>query len=231
MHNVILLPGLACDATIWREQIAVLAPPHRVRVTDVHTRFATLPEMAAALLAEHAGPLVLCGTSMGGMVALEVVRQAPQRVAALALLATSARADTPELLELRGDAIALFEQGRAEEVLRANVAFAFHPRAAAALAQPYIEFIQRAGALQLVRQNRAIMARIDQRPMLGSIRCPTLVVCGDSDALTPPEHSREIAAAIPGARLELVEHCGHMLTLERPDRISTLLRSWLAALP
>lgn len=231
MHNVILLPGLACDATIWREQIAALVPPHRVRVTDVHARFATLPEMAAALLAEHAGPLVLCGTSMGGMVALEVVRQAPERVAALALLATSARADTPELIKLRSDAIALFEQGRAEEVLRANVVFAFHPRAAGALSQPYIEFIQRAGALQLIRQNRAVMARIDQRPMLDSIRCPTLVVCGDSDALTPPEHSREIAAAIPGARFELIEQCGHMLTLERPDRVSALLRDWLATLP
>lgn len=231
MHNVILLPGLACDATIWREQIAALAPPHRVRVTDVHARCATLPEMAAALLAEHAGPLVLCGTSMGGMVALEVVRQAPERVKALALLATSARADTPELIKLRSDAIVLFEQGRAEEVLRANTVFAFHPRAAAALSQPYIEFILRAGALQLIRQNRAIMARTDQRPMLGKIACPTLVVCGDADLLTPPEHSREIAAAIPGARFELIEQCGHMLTLERPDRVNALLRAWLASIP
>lgn len=231
MHNVILLPGLACDATIWREQIAALAPPHRVRVTDVHARCATLPEMAAALLAEHAGPLVLCGTSMGGMVALEVVRQAPERVKALALLATSARADTPELIKLRSDAIVLFEQGRAEEVLRANAVFAFHPRAAAVLSQPYIEFIQRAGALQLIRQNRAIMARADQRPMLGKIACPTLVACGDADLLTPPEHSREIAAAIPGARFELIEQCGHMLTLERPDRVNALLRGWLASIP
>lgn len=230
MHNVILLPGLACDATIWREQIAALAPPHRVRVGDVHTRHATLPEMAAALLAEHAGPLVLVGTSMGGMVALEVVRQAPERVKALALLATSARADTPELIKLRSDAIVLFEQGRAEEVLRANVVFAFHPRAAAALSQPYIEFIQRAGALQLIRQNRAVMARIDQRPMLGKIACPTLVACGDADLLTPPEHSREIAAAIPGARFELIEQCGHMLTLERPDVVNALLRQWLSTL-
>ncbi len=231
MHNVILLPGLACDATIWREQIAALAPPHRVRVCDVHTRRATLPEMAATLLAEHAGPLVLVGTSMGGMLALEAVRQAPQRVAALALLASSARADTPELLKLRGDAITLFEQGRAEEVLRANAAFAFHPDAVAALEEPYVEYILRAGALQLIRQNRAVMARLDQRPMLGAIACPTLVVCGDSDALAPPEHSREMAAAIPGARFELIERCGHMLTLERPDRVSALLRGWLASVP
>ena len=230
MHQLILLPGLACDATIWREQIAALSPHHRLRVTDVHARFATLPEMAAALLAEHAGDLVLCGASMGGMVALEAVRQAPQRVKGLALLGTSARADTPELLKLRSDAIGLFEQGRAEEVLRANAVFAFHPRAAPVLAGPYLEFILRAGALQLIRQNRAIMARADQRALLPTIACPTLVACGDSDALTPPEHARELAEAIPGARLELIAECGHMLTLEQPARVNALLRDWLATL-
>ena len=98
-----------------------------MRVSDVHTRFATLPQMAAALLAEQRGELLLCGTSMGGMLALEVVRQAPQRVKALALLASSARPDTPELIRLRSDAIALFEQGRMREVLQANLAFAFDP--------------------------------------------------------------------------------------------------------
>lgn len=228
VHHVILLPGLACDATIWREQLPALSPPHRVRVTDVHARFGTLPAMAQALLTEHTGELVLCGTSMGGMIALEAARQAPQRVKALALLGTSARADTPELLKLRGDAIGLFEQGRAEEVLRANVAFAFHPSAARALAAPYLDFILRAGALQLIRQSRAIMARPDQRPLLASVRCPTLVVCGDSDALTPPEHAREIAQQIPGARLELIAECGHMLTMEQPARVNALLRDWLA---
>jgi pimeloyl-ACP methyl ester carboxylesterase len=230
MHQLILLPGLACDATIWREQVAALSPRHRVRVTEVHTRHASLPEMAAALLAEHPGDLVLCGTSMGGMVALEAIRQAPQRVKGLALLGSSARADTPELLKLRRDAIALFEQGRAEEVLRANVAYAFHPKAAPALAVPYIEFILRAGALQLIRQNRAVMARADQRALLPTIACPTLVVCGDSDALTPFEHSRELAENIPGARLEVIAECGHMLTLEQPARVNALLLGWLATL-
>ena len=231
MHHLILLPGLACDATIWHEQTAVLSQRHRVRVTDVHARFATLPEMAAALLAEHTGELVLCGASMGGMVALEAVRQAPQRVKGLALLGSSARADTPELLKLRRDAIVLFEQGRAEEVLRANVVFAFHPKAAATLAGPYVEFIRRAGALQLIRQNRAVMARDDQRALLPTIRCPTLVVCGVSASLSPFEHSRELAEGIPGARLEVVAECGNMLTLEQPARVNALLLSWLATLP
>jgi pimeloyl-ACP methyl ester carboxylesterase len=229
MHDVILLPGLACDATLWRDQVPVLSVRHRVAVTDVHGRFDTLPEMAAALLAEHAGELVLCGTSMGGMVALEAVRQAPQRIKALALLGTSARADTPELLALRRQAIDRFETGEAEAVIRANVMFAFHPRAQAdaELVATYVDIVLRGGAQALIRQNRAIMARADLLPTLPSIRCPALVVCGDGDVLTPPEHSRELAQGIPGARLEVLAECGHLLTLEQPARINTLLLDWL----
>ncbi|MBN8510518.1 MAG: alpha/beta fold hydrolase [Burkholderiales bacterium] len=227
MPVITLIPGLACDAQLWREQAAALAPLGPVRVADVHTRFATLPEMAAALLAETDGDLHLVGTSMGGMVALEVARQAPQRVRSLALLATSARPDTPELLQLRRDAIVLFEQGRMREVLQANVAFAFHPEHAAALAPPYLQMIERAGAGQLIAQNRAIMARGDYRPGLAAIGCPTLVVCGHDDRLTPPEHSQEIAAGIAGARLELLDDCGHLLTWEQPARVGALLLDWL----
>jgi pimeloyl-ACP methyl ester carboxylesterase len=232
MHHVILLPGLASDATLWRDQLPALSARHRVSVTDVHARHPTLPTMAAALLAEQPGDLVLVGTSMGGMLALEVVAQAPQRVKALALLGTTARADTPEIIQLRSDAIKLFEQGRAEEVLRANVAFAFHPSRAsdAELVATYLGLVLRAGAQQLIAQNRAVMARPDRRAMLPSIQCPTLVVCGDSDALTPPECSRELAAGIPGARLEVLAGCGHLLTLEQPQRVNALLMDWLAEL-
>ncbi len=230
MTPITLLPGLACDAEVWRDQLPALARLRAVRVPDVHARFATLPQMAAALLAEQPGELLLCGTSMGGMLALEVTRQAPQRVKALALLASSARPDTPELIQLRTDAIRLFEQGRAREVLQANVAFAFHPANAAMLVSAYMTMIERAGAGQLIAQNRAIMARHDYRPLLPKIRCPTLVVCGQSDLLTPPEHSREIAAAVPGARLELIADCGHLLTWEQPERVNALLADWLAGL-
>src|SRR5882724_6495386 len=115
MHSVILLPGLASDATVWSAQLPALAARHSVHVSDTHYRFDTLPEIAAALLAECPGRHVFVGTSMGGMVALEAARQAPDRVLAIALLGSSARADTPELLRLRGDAIGLFEQGRMDE--------------------------------------------------------------------------------------------------------------------
>jgi pimeloyl-ACP methyl ester carboxylesterase len=172
---------------------------------------------------------VLAGTSMGGIVALEVFRQAPQRVAALALLGSSARPDTPALVRLRSEAIVLFEQGRVEEVLRANLPFAFHPsrQGDAALVSAYFEMIDRAGAAQLARQNRALMARPDSRPLLPRLRCPLLVACGDADALTPPECAREIAAAVPHARLEILPACGHLLTWEQPQAVNGLLLEWL----
>lgn len=227
MSAITLLPGLACDARLWREQMPALALLGPVRVADVHSRFATLPEMAAALLAESDGDLHLVGTSMGGMVALEVARQAPQRVRSLALLASSARPDTPELLRLRSDAIGLFEQGRMREVLLANVAFAFHPAHAGALQDHYLAMIEDAGAAQLIAQNRAIMARSDYRPLLPALRCPTLVACGRDDLLTPPECTQEMADAIPGARLEWLDTCGHLLTWEQPQRVNALLHGWL----
>jgi pimeloyl-ACP methyl ester carboxylesterase len=91
--------------------------------------------------------------------------------------------------------------------------------------------VLRAGAEQLIAQNRAVMARPDSRPLLGTIRCPVLVACGEADLLTPCEQSREMAAAIAGARLEIIAECGHMLTLEQPQCVNALLTDWLAGLP
>jgi pimeloyl-ACP methyl ester carboxylesterase len=233
MTRVILLPGLASDAALWRHQVpALTAAGHTVHISDAHARADSLSAMARAVLAEHEGPLVLVGTSMGGILALEVFRQAPQRVAALALLGSSARPDTPEMVTLRSAAVLEFEQGRMDEVLRANVPFAFHPsrQADAALVSDYFDMVHRAGSAQLVRQNRAIMARPDSRPLLRRLQCPVLVVCGDADALTPPECSREVAAAVPKAELHVLPACGHLLTWEQPEAVNALLRAWLARL-
>ena len=230
MIPLILLPGLACDAALWRHQAPALAIDGRpVVVADVHTRADTLPEMAALLLAEHPGDLLLAGCSMGGMLAMEAARQAPQRVRGLALLGTSARPDTPELISLRTQAIGEFEQGRVEPLLRANVMFAFHRAHQARLADDYLAMVLRAGAAGLIRQNRAVMARADLRPALPMLACPTLVVGGLDDQLTPPDCARELADGIPGAQLQLLPECGHMLTWEQPAAVTALLQAWLRA--
>jgi pimeloyl-ACP methyl ester carboxylesterase len=229
MHSVILLPGLAHDAAAWRDVRPALDLRHRVQVSDVHFHHDTLPQMAAALWAEHPGRHVLIGHSMGGMLAMEAALQAPGRVEALALLATSARADTDALITLRTGAISMFEAGRLDEVLRANLMFAFHPRHAAGSPIPdrYLDDMRRAGASALIRQNRAVMARRDLRPKLPAITCPTLLMCGEADLITPPEHTHELAAGLPAARTVWLKDCGHMLTLEQPGEVARQLLAWL----
>jgi pimeloyl-ACP methyl ester carboxylesterase len=231
--TLILLPGLASDEALFADIPARLAAagwPAQA-VTRVHFEHDTLPAMADALLAAHPGPLLLAGTSMGGMVAMHAALRAPGRVRGLALLGTSARADTPELLKLRSDAVVLFEQGRVDEVVRPNVLLAFHPanQRDEALVEAYLAMMRRAGGAALARQNRAVMARPDLRAQLPRVACPTLVVCGEADLLTPPEHAREIAAAVPGATLHLLPGAGHLLTMERPAEVAALLAGWLRA--
>jgi pimeloyl-ACP methyl ester carboxylesterase len=226
MAELVFLPGLAADASMWRAQRAAWpAAPG----ADVHFRADTLAAMAAALLAEHPGELLLCGASMGGMLAFECVRQAPRRVRGLALLGTSARPDTPEIAALRANAFAMIEAGRYDEMIAMNVPFSFHADRLGerALTDAYVDMLHRAGPTQLVRQNIAVAARPDSRPLLPGIDCPTLVMCGDADLVTPLEHSREIADGVSGAQLVLLKRCGHMLTMERPVEVNAALRGWL----
>ena len=231
--RLILLPGMACDAEIWRAQLSALAGrvSHPPQVADVHQRAASLPEMAALLLAEQPGQLVLVGCSLGGMLALEVQRQCPGRVRGLGLLGSTARPDTPELITLREQAIVEFAAGRVEPLIRINAMFAFHPDHLAAFTQDYVAMILRAGCDSLIRQNRAVMARADLRPNLPAVHCPVLVVSGMDDSLTPPECSREMAAALPNAELHLLPRCGHMLTWEQAQPVTDLLLDWLARMP
>ena len=249
--TLVLLPGLACDAELLAPQAQALADAgHAVHTSLVHFHGLTLPAMAERLLAECPGPLVLVGASMGGMVALHAAMQAtpagaamhaalahsaleqPPRVRGIALLGSTARADTPELIALRRQACSLFAAGRTDEVLRANALLAFHPVAARdpGLVARYLAMVRRAGPEALIRQNEAVMARPDLRPRLGALAGPLLALVGEADRLTPPEHAREIAAAVPQGRLEIVPGAGHLLSWEQPARVNALLLAWLASL-
>lgn len=231
--RLIFIPGLACDAHLWAAQADALAAAGWTgTTTDVHTREPSLERMAATLLAEQAGRLVLAGASMGAMVALHAALQAPERVAALVLVGASARADDAPTQQLRADAIAHFEQGDVEPFLRANAPLVLHPQRAAdpALLEPYLAMVLRAGAAQLVAQNRAVMRRPDLRPSLPSLACPVLLITGEADTLTPPDHAREIAAAVRAAQFHALDGAGHLPTLETPQRVSLLMRQWLETL-
>lgn len=228
MFSPVLIPGLASDDAMWQHQLRDLSRWGCV-VSEAHQAEASIEAMAAAVLRAHEGPLVLCGASMGGMIAMEAARQAPSRVAGLALLGTNAAPETPQMRQVRESAIELFAQGRIREVIEPNIALAFHPDHDRELSRAYLGFVLRAGGDTLIRHNRAVIARPDARVHLSQVRCPTLVMCGDADLLAPPECSREIAALVPGAQLAMVERCGHMLTMEQPAFVNARLAAWLAS--
>jgi pimeloyl-ACP methyl ester carboxylesterase len=166
---------------------------------------------------------------MGGYIAYEIVRQAPERVTRLALLDTGARADAPERRARRLELIALAERegaGAAQDALMASL---IHKDRLAD--KPLVDTVRQmavdTGAAAFERQQAAIMGRPDNRPLLASIRCPTLVLVGREDVLTPVAMAREIAAAIPGAKLKIVPNCGHLSTMERPAAVNRAMREWL----
>jgi pimeloyl-ACP methyl ester carboxylesterase len=225
---LLLLPGLLCDAALWQAQVADLADVALPVVADM-TRDDSLDGMARRALAAAPQRFALAGLSMGGYAALALMRMAPERVARLALLDTSARPDTPEQTQRRRDLIALAERGRFKGVPARLMPLFVHPDRLgdAALTEAIAAMAARVGKDAFLRQQTAIMARADSRPHLPEIACPTLVLCGREDALTPPAASEEIAALVPGAVLEIVERSGHMTTMERPAEVNAALRRWL----
>ena len=226
--NLVLVPGLLCSAALWAPQISALSDIADCSVAD-HTRHDTMAGIARSILAAAPQRFALAGLSMGGYIAYAIVRQAPERVERLALLDTGSRADTPERTAGRRDLIATAERdgvARAQELLLPAL---IHKARLGdkALVETVIQMAVDTGLDAFKRQEAAIIGRPDNRPLLASIRCPTLVLVGNEDALTPPDLAREVAASIHGAKLEIVPDCGHLSTLERPEAVNRALRAWL----
>jgi pimeloyl-ACP methyl ester carboxylesterase len=227
---ILFVPGLLCSPRLYRDQIPGLWRFGPITVAD-HTRDESMAAIARRILSLAPPSFVLVGLSMGGYIAFELLRQAPGRVHKLALLDTSARPDTPEQSERRRSLIDLAEHGRYSEIPDLQFPRLVHPARLNddALRQTHRLMSVETGSEAFVREERAIMARPDSRPGLGGISCPTLVLVGDTDQLTPPDCAEEIAAGIRGARLTVLPNCGHLSTLEQPDRVTQLLVEFLAA--
>ncbi|HEV2264796.1 MAG TPA: alpha/beta fold hydrolase [Stellaceae bacterium] len=225
---LVLLPGLLCDAALWHGQVAGLADVADSWVADL-TRDDSLVAMARRVLQAAPPKFALAGLSMGGYCAFEVMRQAPERVLRLTLLDTGARADTPEQISRRRGLIELAEKGEFKGVTPRLLPLFVHPDRLndKALTSAVTSMAERVGRDAFLRQQKAIIDRVNSRASLATIRCPTLVLCGREDILTPPALAAEIAAGIPGARLDLIDHCGHLSTLERPEAVTAELRQWL----
>lgn len=225
---LLLVPGLLCSAKLYAPQVAALWPFGPVMVAD-HRRDDDIGAIAARILA-HAPPrFALAGLSMGGYIAFAMLRQAPERIAKLALLDTSARPDTAEQSAAREKFIAMAEAGKLSEVVDTLAPRFLHRdrRDDAPLNGVIRDMAADTGAEAFVRQEKAIMTRPDSQPLLPSIRCPTLVLVGEGDELTPPDLAREITAGIAGARLVVVPNCGHLSTIEQPEAVNAALGEWL----
>ncbi len=228
--NLLLLPGLLCDPRLWGAQAEGLSDIADVTIADM-TKDDSIAGMVRRALDRAPDRFALAGLSMGGYAALEAMRQAPERVERLALLDTGARADTPEQTTRRKDLISLANRGEFKAVSPRLLPLFIHEDRLSdtALVAEIAAMADAVGKEAFLRQQTAIMGRPDSRPGLGAIECPTVVVCGREDRLTPLELSEEIVSLIPHATLEIVENCGHLSTMERPDEVNAILRAWLAA--
>lgn len=226
---IVFLPGHLCTGALYAPQIAALAPRGIATQVVMLTGQDTMAAMAEAVLAQAPPRFALCGLSMGGYVAFEVMRRAPQRVARLALLDTTTRPDTPERAGLRRSDIARVEEGGIEALLPDLPRRWLHPDRIddPGWRERVFAMAREVGAGAQRRQACAIFGRQDDRRLLPAIAVPTLVLCGAQDVATPPEVHREMAAAIPGARLEIIEGCGHLSTIEAPDIVRRALDAWL----
>jgi pimeloyl-ACP methyl ester carboxylesterase len=228
--NAFILPGLLEDADVFDAVAAVLDDVAEFTAADL-TRSDSIVQMARdALEQAPPGPLNLVAHSMGGYVALEILRTAPGRVAKLALLNTNARPDSPESSANRRRLVELAER----DFEAACMALLPRLMTAGHLEDPVLTgaigaMAHATGLEAFKRQQAAIIGRADSRPSLARIACPTLVVAARDDAIMPIEWLQELAAGVPGARLAIVEDCGHVSPLEAPEAVAKLLRDWLAA--
>jgi pimeloyl-ACP methyl ester carboxylesterase len=226
---LLLLPGLLEDADAFEHQVAGLGGPGAAFVADL-TQADSIEQLARDALGQAPAPrFALAGHSMGGYVALEIMRQAPERVVRLALLNTHARPDSPDATAQRERLMALARRDFPAVIaaLLPNLMVEAHLGDPARTGK-VTEMALGTGVAAFLRQERAIIGRIDSRAHLAAIRCKTLVVAGRHDALMPLEILEELAHGIPGARLAIVEDCGHMSTLEQPAQVTRLLEAWLA---
>ncbi|WP_374634310.1 alpha/beta fold hydrolase [Ferrovibrio sp.] len=229
--SLVLVPGLLNNHDLWREQIQRLSDIAHCLVPSGQYDQDNVTDMARAVLAEAPDRFALAGLSMGGYICHEIMRQAPERVERLALLDTSARPDSPEQTQRRRSFIQLASLGKFKGITPQLLPFLLHPKNVnnSALVDRLTAMADFIGVERFVKQQTAIMGRPDSRPQLARYDMPCLVLCGEADALTPPEVHEEMAALIPKARLAIVQDAGHMAPMERAGKVASLLRDWLKA--
>ncbi|MDP3531928.1 MAG: alpha/beta hydrolase [Alphaproteobacteria bacterium] len=228
MYPVALLPGLLCDAELWIYQKQALENKYDLIIPDL-TQYESIIEMASTLLSVLPEKFALCGFSMGGYVAFEILRQAPDRVQKLAFINTTHRIDEPAIRQRRLDFIELASRGKFKGVTpqlmkslvdKSNI----HNQS---IRDIVFGMAKRVGQEGFIRQEKAILSRIDSTSLLHQINVPTLIIGGQSDQLISVEHQVDMHRLIPKACLRLIENAGHITPLEAPDLVTEYLKNWL----
>lgn len=227
---LLLIPGMMCDARLYGPQIADFSSERAVHVACV-TKCETVEEMAQAVLATAPEHFALAGLSMGGIVAMEVLRRAPERVTRVALMDTNSQSETPAVAAAREPQIVGVMAGRLAEVMNdvMRPEYLGENSARTEILALMQDMAVALGEGEFVRQSRALQRRPDQQKTLRKIRMPALVLCGAEDKLTLPRRHEFMSELIPYATLRIIEGAGHIPTLEAPDATNAALREWLDA--
>jgi pimeloyl-ACP methyl ester carboxylesterase len=227
---LLLIPGLMCTAALFSPQVEAFGAGREVIVAD-HTQADSMADIARQILAAAPQRFALAGLSMGVYLSLEIIAQAPGRVSRLALLDGKARPDTADQTAGRHALLKMAGEGRFTEITTAVLMqrlIAGHRQHDEELRRTIVRMAEDTGEAAFRRQMNAIITRRDYRPALAGVTCPTLVLTGELDVITPPECAREMAAGIAGAQLEILPRCGHLATLEAPAEVNAALAGWLA---
>ena len=226
---LVLLPGMMCDARLFGPQIADFSCDTAVMVAPV-SQGERIEEIASSLLDLLPRRFALAGLSMGGIVAMEILRRAPDRVSRVALMDTNPLAETPQVAAGREPQIVAARSGRMLDIVRDEMKpnyFAPGPHREEVLSL-VLDMAQTLGSDVFVRQSRALQRRPDQQTTLRKCKVPTLILCGEHDTLCPVKRHEFMAELIPYAELRIIEGAGHMPTLEQPEATTKALRDWMA---
>lgn len=228
---LVLLPGLQSDHRSWVHQVRHFEKDRDVIVPYGHQFCGSIEDMAESVLAQLPARFHLAAWSMGGYIAFHMLEKIIDRLESLILVSTSARPEDAASTGRRLELMALAEREGMAVSQRLSISQScldvgrLDPASREGIYQASVDL----GFEAYKSQQHAIIRRSDTRPNLRLVTCPTLVIVGDSDSVTPPECAREIHAAIAGSRLEIVENCGHCAPLEYPDLVNGLFDMWLDA--
>jgi len=228
MTPLVLLPGMMCDERLFAAQINELSKRREVHFAKI-TDHETISELASDVLNNAPPVFALAGLSMGGIVAMEIVSQAPERVERLALLDTNPLAELPDVLKRRGPQIDAIKNGQLKEIIRDEMKpnYLFDGVRKTEILKLCMDMALDIGPDAFIRQSIALRDRVDQKNTLGSYKRPALVLCGRHDVLCPLERHELMHTLLENSKLEIIEDAGHLPTLEQPKITTMALASWL----